>query len=70
MIQLILKNDIEKNKIDVLLSLLKSWNIEAEMKTITPTVTKKESVFSLSEGIWKDYNIDAKELRKKSWNRA
>ena len=70
MIQLILKNNIEQSKMEVLLSLLKSWNIEAEIKTIPPVVIKKEKEFSLSEGIWKDYDIDAVALRKKSWNRT
>lgn len=70
MIQLILKNNIEQNKMEVLLSLLKSWNIEAEIKTIPPVVIKKEKEFSLSQGIWKDYDIDAVALRKKSWNRT
>ncbi len=70
MIQLILKNNIEQNKMEVLLSLLKSWNIEAEIKTILPVVIKKKKEFSLSEGIWKDYDIDAVALRKKSWNRT
>ena len=45
MIQLILKNNIEQNKIEALLSLLKSWNIEAEIKTIPPVVIKKEKEF-------------------------
>lgn len=66
--QLILKKDIEQTKMDALLYFLKSWNIEAELKT-SPIVAKKKSAFSLSAGMWKDYNIDANELRTQAWNR-
>ncbi len=69
MVQLILKNDIGQNKINALLNFLKSWDIDAELKITTPQKTKKKSDFSLSTGIWKDYNIDANDLRKKAWNR-
>ncbi len=65
---LILKKDIEQSKMDALLHFLKSWDIEAELKT-SPVVAKKKSDFSLSAGIWKDYNIDADELRTQAWNR-
>jgi hypothetical protein len=65
---LILKKDIEQNKMDALLYFLKSWNIEAELKS-SPVITKKKSTFSLSAGIWKDYNIDANKLRTQAWNR-
>jgi len=66
--QLILKNDIEKTKMDALLNFLRSWNIDAELKT-SPIVAKKKSDFSLSVGMWKDYNIDASDLRSKAWKR-
>ncbi len=69
MAQLIFKNDLEKNKLDALLHFLKTWNIDAELKTNTQKVTKKKNDFSLASGIWKDYSIDAKELRAKVWNR-
>lgn len=69
MIHIVLKNDIEQNKIDTLLFLLKPWNIDAELKIIDSLTPKKKSDFSLSVGIWKDYNINAEELRKQAWNR-
>ena len=53
---------------DALLNFLKSWDIEAELKT-SPTIEKKNSDFSLSAGMWKDYTVDAKELRIQAWNR-
>ena len=66
--QLILKKDIEQSKIDALLYFLKCWNIEAELIT-RPKTTKKKNDFSLSVGLWKDFNIDAVELRSQSWKR-
>jgi hypothetical protein len=39
MIQLILKNNLEQNKLDALISFLKSWNIDAEFKSV---VNEKE----------------------------
>ncbi|MDR6563548.1 MULTISPECIES: hypothetical protein [unclassified Arcicella] len=66
--QLIFKKDIEQSKMDALLQFLKSWNIEAELKTST-TVAKKKDDFSLSAGMWKDYNVDANELRRQAWDR-
>ena len=69
MVEIILKTDVEKNKIDALLQFLKSWNIDAEVRMNTRDTTKKKTGFSLSAGIWKDYNIDAAELRKQAWNR-
>jgi len=66
--QLILKKDIEQTKMDALLYFLKSWNIEAELIT-SPIVVKNKTDFSLSAGLWKDYTIDANELRTQAWNR-
>jgi hypothetical protein len=69
MVQLILKNDIGQNKIDALLQFLKSWDIDAELKTTISTKTQKKDDFSLATGIWKDYHIDSNDLRKQAWNR-
>jgi hypothetical protein len=52
-----------------LLVFLKTWDIEAELKTNTPKPANKQNSFSLSTGLWSDYSIDSKELRNKAWNR-
>ncbi|MEO0059417.1 MAG: hypothetical protein RLZZ312_1064 [Bacteroidota bacterium] len=67
--QLILKKDISPSKMEALIYFLKSWDIEAEVKTDTAVSSKKKTDFSLSVGLWKDYNIDATELRKQAWSR-
>lgn len=68
MTQIILKDDIEQRKIDALLFFLKSWDIDAELKITQPNKSKSNE-FSLSQGIWSDYEIDASELRDKAWKR-
>ena len=67
--QLILKKDISPSKMEALIYFLKSWDIEAEVKTDTAVSSKKKTDFSLSVGLWKDNTIDATELRKQAWNR-
>lgn len=52
---------------ETLTQLLKSWNIEAEMKETKVTKRSSDTNFSLSKGIWKDFDIDANQLRKKTW---
>ncbi len=68
MVQLILKNKIEKSKLDALLYFLKSWDIDAEL--VAPVISgKKHKEFTLAAGIWKDYDINAAALRKQAWSR-
>ena len=69
MTQLIFKNDLEQNKIDALLQFLKSWNIEAELKTVYKKKATKNTTFSLASGIWKDNPITGEDLRNKSWKK-
>jgi hypothetical protein len=67
--QIILKKDISPSKMEALIYFLKSWDIEAEVKTDTAVLSKKKTDFSLSAGLWKDNTIDATELRKQAWSR-
>jgi hypothetical protein len=69
MTEIILKNNIDKNKIDALLSFLKSWGLDAELRTSNVTTNKKSGKFTLSVGLWKDYTVSADELRKQAWQR-
>ena len=66
MIELLLKNDIKKEKMDALLHFLKVWDIDIEIKE-APDTEGSNKDFSLSAGIWKDYDINATELRKQAW---
>ena len=67
MIEIILKNKINKNKIEMLLQLLKSWNVKAELIEKKDVKRIKETTFNLSKGMWKDAVIDANTLRKEAW---
>lgn len=69
MTEIILKNNIDKRKMDALLSFLKSWGLDAELKTTDVQTKKATTKFSLSAGIWKDYDITADKLRKQAWER-
>lgn len=68
MVQIILKDEIDKYKISVLLELLRSWNIKAELKQTFKETNSKKEPFSLAEGIWSDYEIDGHQLRERAWN--
>ena len=66
MVELVLKNEIKKEKMDALLHFLRVWDINIEIKNMSDA-SKNNGDFSLSAGIWKDYDIDATELRKRAW---
>jgi hypothetical protein len=69
MMELILNDKIERKKLEALLVFLKSWDIDAEVRTIT---TKKESTKKLFEktfGMWADRDIDIKDIRQKTYKR-
>lgn len=66
--QIIIKKDLEQGKLNALLNLLRSWDIDVELKTNDIKV-KDESNFTLSAGLWKDYDLDASKLREKAWDR-
>jgi tRNA A37 threonylcarbamoyladenosine dehydratase len=68
MTEIILKNDIGEERLKALIDFLKSWNIDAEVKSDSEFLEPdSQSEYSLAEGMWKDYKIDAKDLRKEAW---
>jgi molybdenum cofactor biosynthesis enzyme MoaA len=69
MTAIILKNNVEQRKIDALLNFLKSWDIDAELRTTDKMESSEAVEFSLSRGIWSDYDVNAEELRDKAWKR-
>ena len=70
MTQLTLKNRIDNSQMSILLHLLKSWNIEAEI-THQPTSVqpKQHKLFEKTVGIWEDRDIDIKKMRKEIYER-
>jgi hypothetical protein len=69
MTELILKKEIDENKMKALLAFLKSLGIEVELKTSISNSVKRNKDFSLAAGLWEDYEISSSELRKQTWQR-
>ncbi len=69
MTEIILKKELDKTKLKALLAFLKSWGIEAEIKKQTPVKSTNNSEFTLSAGIWSDYQIQSDKLREEAWKR-
>jgi hypothetical protein len=62
----IVKENIAQNQVDVILSMLKSWDINANVEKVEMSA-KGVSVLPFSAGLWADYDIDDKMLRAKAW---
>jgi hypothetical protein len=75
--QLIFKNEIDQGKIDILLSMIKSWNMEAEVHpspkefitdlSASSTKTCNSKGLTLSVGLWEGQDINDNQLREKVW---
>ena len=62
----IVKENIAQNRVDVILSMLKSWDINAKVEKVE-TPTTSISALPFSTGLWADYDVDDKLLRAKAW---
>ncbi len=70
MTELILKSNIDKQKLDSIIIFLKSWGIDAEIKsTATKKSTDTNDLFAESFGMWADRDIDIKKIRQKAYER-
>jgi len=67
MTQISFKTAINDTQMSVLLYLLKSWNVDAEVSSGTDRQHKTVSDLPFSAGMWEDYDIDDKTLRAKAW---
>jgi hypothetical protein len=69
MTQLIFKNDIDQSKMDVLLGMIKSWNVETKVVATAPRKNKrkKDAALTLSVGMWAGHDINDKQLREQTW---
>ena len=68
MTQIILKNSIDNMQMSVLMGLFDSWNVNViiinEKKSEKKPFTQR---FARTRGMWEDYDIDAKQLRRDAW---
>jgi hypothetical protein len=73
MTQLILKTELDSNKLDTLLRFLDALDVDTEVEFDNATVSKSKSksnyeLFSKTKGMWKDRDIDARKLRREAWD--
>jgi hypothetical protein len=52
---------------NVLMGLFNSWNVNAEITDKKPENKQIPQRFARTRGMWKDYDIDAKQLRRDAW---
>ena len=65
MTQLTFKNRIDDSQMSILLHLLKSWNIEAEItRQQAPAQPNPHKLFEKTMGMWADRDIDVKKMRQ------
>ncbi|MDR2145878.1 MAG: hypothetical protein LBE91_05405 [Tannerella sp.] len=66
MTELILKNRIDRKKLNSIVIFLQSWGIETEIRTVSAKKkTVREEPFSQSFGMWADRDVDIKKIRQK-----
>ena len=68
MMQITLQNSIDNMQMNVLMGLFNSWNVgvvvtEEKRSENKPFLQR----FAKTRGMWKDYDIDAKQLRRDAW---
>jgi hypothetical protein len=70
MTELILKNKVDRKRLNSIVIFLKSWGIDAEIKTIsTQKKDDEEEPFSQSFGMWADRDIDINKIRQEAYER-
>ena len=69
MTQFKIKNRIDNVQMEILLGLLRSWNLETEVvqeDTPQSVTVKSHSALSQARGMWADYDIDIKRNREQT----
>jgi len=70
MTQLTFKNQINDSQMGILLHLLKSWDIEAEITSQqTLDQPKQHKLFEKTFGMWADRDVDIKKMRQENYER-
>jgi len=70
MTELILKNRINRKKLNSIVIFLKSWGIDAEIKPIRTQKNENiEEPFSQSFGMWENRDINIRAIRQKVYER-
>jgi hypothetical protein len=69
MTQLIFRENIGSAKINTLLAFLKTWGIEADVRHTPDKTSSNRDIFAAARGMWADYDIDIKQIRKQNRER-
>jgi len=70
MTQLTFKNRIDDSQMSILIHLLKSWDIDAEITSQQVLAQPKQhKLFEKTFGIWSDRDIDIKKIRKENYEK-
>ena len=70
MTQLTFKNRIDDSQMSILLHLLRSWNVEAEVTCQqASTQPKQHKLFEKTFGIWAGRDIDIKKIRQEIYEK-
>jgi len=64
MTEILLKSNINSQQLNSLIWFLRSWNIEAEVKSSNTISADDEDPFAEVRGIWANRDYDLKEVRK------
>jgi len=64
MTEILLKSNINSRQLNSLIWFLRSWNIEAEIKSSDAKSPIEEDPFAEVRGIWANRDYDIKEVRK------
>ena len=68
MTQILLQNSIDNMQMNVLIGLFNSWNVDVVITEGKKSENKPFSQpFAKTRGMWKNYDIDAKQLRQDAW---
>jgi hypothetical protein len=71
MIVLKLKGKVSESRLQSVIDFLKSMKIDVEVAHSASSGPENQSNdFTLHAGLWKDYEVDAADLRKKAWKSA
>ena len=62
----IINENIAQKQVDIILSMLKSWDIDVKVEKKEKSVAGV-STLPFSAGLWADYDIDDQTLRSKAW---
>jgi hypothetical protein len=69
MTQLVFRDTVDSARMNTLLAFLRTWGINAEITHMPAKISSRRDVFANTRGMWADYDIDIKQIRKQNRER-